>query len=510
LNLFHDLRLGLAVSLTPENLAYLLVGALVGMVVGVLPGLGPSAGIALLLPLTFSMKPVSAVVMLAAIYYGSMYGGTITAIALNIPGEAASIPSCLDGYPLAQKGRAGPALVMQAVASFIGGTLGVVLLGWLAPAFTRLARNFGPSEFFMVILMGLLMLVVMLGQNRLYGMLSALLGFALATVGVDIGTGEPRFTFGSADLLNGIDFVPVAIGLFGLSEVFQSVYAGMHRSGPHSRPLLPKGAEFWPTRDDLRECALPILRGTLLGFVVGVLPGAGATIASLMAYALEKTLSRYPERFGTGYMPGLAAPEAANNAATAGAMVPLLALGIPGSASTAILLAGFLMWGLRPGPLLMTQEPEFAWGLIGSMYLGNLILVVLSIFAVPVFLYLLRIPYPILAPVVMAVSVIGTFSVNGSMVDVWIMLACGVAGFFMRHLGYSPAATVIALVLGSRAEESLRQSLLISGGSPGIFVQRPVSLALGLVAVVVAFGPVLARKAAGRLAGRKVGRARAL
>ena len=495
MEILPNLLLGLSVVFSLENLIYLVVGALVGMVVGVLPGLGPAAGIALLLPLTFSMKPVSAVVMLAAIYYGSMYGGTITSIVLNIPGEAASVPACLDGYPLAQQGRAGPALVMQAIASFIGGTLGVVLLGWFAPLFTRVARSFGPSEFFMVIVMGLLMLVTMLGENKRYGVISALLGFALATVGVDIGTGHPRFTFGVPDLLNGVDFVPIAIGLFGLSEVFHSIYHGFHASHLGAVRLSGLAGEFWPRLQDWVESRFAILRGSLLGFVVGVIPGAGATIASLMAYSVEKGISKHPERFGKGYMPGLAAPEAANNAATAGAMVPLLSLGIPGSAATAILLAGFLMWGLRPGPLLMTQEPEFAWGLIASMYLGNVVLVLLSIFAIPAFTALLRVPYRILAPVIVVVSVIGTFSVNGSMADVWLMVAAGVVGFFMKGLGFSPGATVVALVLGPRAEETLRQALLISGGSLSIFVERPVTLALGILAVVVAAGPALARLA---------------
>lgn len=360
---------GFQVALSPVNLWYLVVGVGAGMVVGIFPGLGPAAGIAILLPLTFNVEPVTAIVMLAAIYYGSMYGATATAILLNTPGVSAVVASTFDGHPLARQGRAGPALVMQALASFVGGTTGLVLLTLLAPGFTRVARSFGPPEFFMLVMAGMLALAVMLGENRRYGMISALLGFAVATVGVDIGTGHQRFTFGSPDLIGGIDFIALAIGLFGIGELLDSLYKGLHEPGSDDGPISLGGLEMWPNTADWVSSRVTLLRGSVIGFVIGVIPGAGATLASLLSYSVEKAVSREPERFGTGAMPGLVAPEAANNAASSGAMIPLLTLGIPGSASTAVLLGAFLMWGLRPGPLLMTENPEFAWGLIASMYL---------------------------------------------------------------------------------------------------------------------------------------------
>ena len=484
LDFLSNLLLGFSVALTPWNLFYLFIGAIVGMIVGIFPGLGPSAGIAILLPLTFSMDPTGAIVMLAAIYYGTMYGATITAILLNTPGASAVVASAFDGYPLAQQGRAGPALVMQAVASFIGGTVGVLLISGLAPIFSNVARRFGPPEFFMIVMIGLLALVVMLGENRRYGVISTFIGFALATVGIDIATGNQRFTFGSAQMIGGIDFIPIAIGLFGIGELLYSIQQGLHSSGGGISQV--KSDRFWPEARDWLDSRWTFVRASLLGFVMGILPGAGATIASLMAYSVEKSVSKTPERFGKGAMEGLVAPETANNAASAGAMIPLLTLGIPGSASTAVLLGAFLLWGLRPGPLLMTENPEFAWGLIASMYLGNMMLVALCIFAIPVFVALLKIPYRIIAPMVVVLCVIGTYTVHASIVETWLMLIAGVVGFFMKRFGFSPAALIVALVLGPMAEETLRQSLIISRGSFIIFVERPVSLILLLIMIALA------------------------
>ncbi|MGH8742427.1 MAG: tripartite tricarboxylate transporter permease, partial [Burkholderiales bacterium] len=377
-----------------------------------------------------------------------------------------------------QQGRAGPALVMQAVASFAGGTLGVVLITLLAPPFSQLARSFGPPEFFLLVVMGLSTLIVMNGGNWRLGLISALIGFALGTVGVDLETGNSRYTFGSAELIGGIDFIPVAIGLFGLGELYYAFYTGLHVSGTGGIVQFSKERRFWPDVRDYVETRWALARGSLLGFVVGVLPGAGATVASLMSYSLEKSVSRTPEKFGQGAMAGLVGPEAANNAASSGAMVPLLTLGIPGSAATAVLLAAFVLWGLTPGPLLMAQKPEFAWGLIASMYLGNMALLALNIFAIPLFVQMIKLPYRILAPAVILVCTIGTYSVNGSIIETWIMFGAGLAGFFMRLHGFSPAALVLALVLGPLAEQSLRQSLAISRGSLAIFIDRPVSLAI--------------------------------
>jgi putative tricarboxylic transport membrane protein len=494
MDLFANLWLGMSVVLTPTNLMLLLAGALVGMVVGIIPGFGPSAGLAILLPMTFSMDPIGAVMMLAAIYYAAMYGGTITSILLNTPGESATVASTFDGYPLAQQGRAGPALVMQAVASFVGGTIGVILITLLAPPFSQLARSFGPPEYFLFAMMGLLLLVFMIGEHRTLGVISALIGFALGTVGVDLETGQQRFTFGSAELISGIDFIPIAIGLFGLGEVFYSFYQGIHRSKSGSIVQYQKERRFWPEARDFVESRVAMIRGSILGFIIGVLPGAGATIASLMSYSVEKSTSRTPEKFGKGAMAGLVGPEAANNAASAGAMVPLLTLGIPGSASTAVLLAAFLLWGLRPGPLLMAQNPEFAWGLIASMYLGNVALLALNIFAIPLFAYMVRLPYRLLAPAVILICTIGTYSVNASMIEVWLMLAAGVVGFFMKFYGFSPAATVLALVLGPLAEEALRQTLTISRGSFIIFIERPTSLWIIIITVaMLLLAPLLRR-----------------
>jgi putative tricarboxylic transport membrane protein len=502
MEVFDNLLLGLAVAITPANLAFLMVGVMLGMLVGIIPGFGPAAGIAILLPITYGMNPTGAVIMLSAIYYGAMYGGSITSILLNTPGESSSVATTFDGYPLAQQGRAGPALVMQAVASFVGGTLGVILITLLAPLFALVARSFGPPEFFLLVMMGLATLIVMIDEGSWrYGVISALAGFALGTVGADLETGQSRFTFGSAEMIGGIDFIPVAIGLFGLGELFYVFYQGMHLKGAGGIVQYQKEKRFWPELRDYVETRFTLVRASVLGFVIGVLPGAGATIASLMSYTVEKSLSPTPEKFGKGAMAGLVGPEAANNAASSGAMVPLLSLGLPGSASTAVLLAAFLMWGLTPGPLLMSQKPEFAWGLIASMYLGNVALLALNIFAIPLFVQMIKLPYRMLAPAVIVVCTIGTYSVNGSIIETSLMFAAGIAGFFMKLYGYSPAALVLALVLGPLAEQSLRQTLTISRGSPAIFFDRPGSLAiLGVTVALLAAGVWLHRR---RLASTK-------
>jgi putative tricarboxylic transport membrane protein len=493
-DLFDNLLLGFSVAVSPLNLAYLFAGVMIGMVVGIIPGFGPAAALAVLLPVTFGMEPAGAVIMLAAIYYGSQYGGTITSILLNTPGESSSVASTFDGYPLAQQGRAGPALVMQAVASFAGGTLGVVLITLLALPFSQLARSFGPPEFFLLVVMGLSTLIVMIGGNWRLGLISALVGLALGTVGVDLETGNSRFTFGSAEMIGGIDFIPIAIGLFGLGELYYAFYSGLHVSGTGGIVQYQKERRFWPELRDYVQTRGALARGSLLGFVIGVLPGAGATVASLMSYSLEKSVSKTPENFGKGEMAGLVAPEAANNAASSGAMVPLLTLGIPGSAATAVLLAAFVLWGLTPGPLLMAQKPEFAWGLIASMYLGNAALLALNIFAIPLFVQMVKLPYRILAPAVILVCTIGTYSVNGSIVETWLMFGAGLVGFFMKLHGFSPAALVLALVLGPLAEQSLRQTLAISRGSFGIFLERPPSLwILGITAAALAAGILMRR-----------------
>jgi putative tricarboxylic transport membrane protein len=506
MDIFSDLMMGLSVAITPINMVYLLIGAMVGMIVGVIPGFGPSAGLAILLPVTFGMDPIGAIMMLAAIYYGAMYGGTITSILLNTPGESATVASTFDGYPLAKNGRAGPALVMQAVASFVGGTVGVILITILAPLFSQVSRSFGPPEYFLLAAMGMLTLLVMIGTNWKLGVISALIGFALGTVGVDLETGQGRYTFGSAELIGGIYFIPIAIGLFGLGELFYAFYSGLHKTRSGSLVQYGKEQRFWPTAQDYISTRWTMVRGSILGFVVGVIPGAGATIASLMAYSTERSISKHPERFGKGEMAGLVAPETANNAASSGAMIPLLTLGIPGSASTAVLLAAFMLWGLRPGPLFMEQNPELAWGLIASMYLGNMVLLAISIFAIPLFVQIIKVPYRILGPSVVVICTLGTFSVNASFIEVYLMFAAGIVGFFMRLYGFSPAALVLALVLGPLAEEALRQTLTISRGSFGIFIERPASLwIIGVTIVLLIVLPLMGRIGSGAGKAEKAG-----
>ena len=493
MDIFANLANGIVAVATPMNLMLLFCGVIMGMVVGVMPGLGPSAGLAILLPITFTLDPTGAVVMLAAVYYGAMYGGTITSVLINTPGESATVASTFDGYPLAKQGRAGPALVIAAVGSFVAGTVCAVLISVASPATAALAATFGPPELFLVVVLGLLTLIVIIGGNKLLGALSALIGFALATVGIDIGTGQQRYTFGSVELISGIDFIPVAIGIFGVGEVLHTLWRGGHLEKLAYFNVSSRSKGFYPTKQDYKESAGPVARGTLLGFFVGATPGAGATVASLMSYNLEKSVSKTPEKFGKGAMAGLAGPEAANNAASSGAMVPLLTLGIPGSASTAVLMGGFMMWGLQPGPLLMTQNPEFAWGLIASMFLGNMMLLLVNVFCIPVFASIARVPFRVLGPIIIAVCVLGTFTVNGSIVEVGVMLVCGVLGFFMRRFGLSPAALVIALVLGPMAEETLRQTMIVSGGDYSIFIERGTSLVLLVLIGVLLLLPLAAK-----------------
>ncbi|WP_261835717.1 tripartite tricarboxylate transporter permease [Vibrio ishigakensis] len=479
--IFENLSFGLSVAFTPANLLFLLIGALVGMVVGLFPGFGPAAGIAILIPMTFGLNPTTAIIMLSGIYYGSMYGGTITSILINTPGESATVASTLDGYPMAQNGRAGPALVMQAIASFVGGTLGVILICGFAPLLADFASSFGPSEYFLIIMLGLLLLTTMMGENRLNGVISALFGFAIAMVGVDSVSGAQRYTFGSPELIGGIYFVPVAIGLFGIGELLYCIYTGQHKRENVRVQFSFRSKDFWPTAKDYISSRYTFIRGSVIGFVAGVLPGSGATIGSILAYSVEKKVAKDPESFGKGEVRGLVAPETANNAASAGAMVPLISLGIPGSGATAVLLGALMMWGLQPGPMLIDSNPDLVWGLVASMYMGNMILVALSVLAIPLFVKFLDIPYRLVVPVIVILCVIGSYALNNSIIETSMLLIMGLVGFGMKLYGYSPAATVLALVLGGMAESTFLQSLIISQGSLWIFVERPISLVLTLV-----------------------------
>ncbi|MGH8660842.1 MAG: tripartite tricarboxylate transporter permease [Burkholderiales bacterium] len=481
---FHNLLLGFSVSLAPLNLFYCFVGVLLGTVVGVLPGLGSAATIALLLPITFHMPATPAIIMLAGIWYGSMYGGSITSILLRVPGEAASVMTCVDGFEMARQGRAGAALGIAAFGSFIAGTVGVVGLMFLAPPLAEFALEFGPPEYFALTTLGLT-LVSYLGSKSVPKALSmAVVGLLLGTVGLDPVRSAERFTFGSLSLQGGIELVPMVIGLFGLAEVFLMLE---RRLRVEDVVRTPTGLlDVLPTRQNWRDSAGAIARGTLVGFLVGVLPGAGATISSFVAYALEKRRSRHPERFGAGAIEGVAAPEAANNSATAGGFIPLLTLGIPGNVVTALMLGAFLLHGIAPGPTLLTQRPEMFWGVVTSMYVGNVMLLILNIPLIGLFTRIARVPASILGPLIVLVCLAGTYGVNNNPIDILVMVAFGVAGYLMTKLGYDPAPLVLGFVLGPMVEMSLRQSLILSQGSFLIFFGRPIAgVLLGLALFMV-------------------------
>jgi putative tricarboxylic transport membrane protein len=484
-----NLALGFSVAVTPFNLMMAVVGVMVGMLIGALPGVGPPSGVAMLLPLTFGMDPTSGIIMLAALYAGTMYGGTITAVLINTPGESASVVTCLEGYQMALRGRAGPALGIAAFGSFIAGTVGVVLLMLISPLLARWALSFGPPETFALMLLGLTTVTLLTGEDALKGYISMVFGLMLAMVGFDIISGDARYGFGIPEMMDGIDFLPVAIGLFGLGEVL----AGAERAGTVD---VAKGRfglrEVLPGAADWARSRWAIVRGTVLGFTVGVLPGAGPTVASFLAYTVEKKISPRRHEFGSGAIEGVAGPESANNAAATAAMVPMLTLGIPGSATTAIMLGGLMMWGLRPGPLLFEKNPQFVWGLIASQYIANIMLLILSTAFIPLFVRALRVPYGILMPLIVVFCVTGAYSLKNNLWDVGQMLVFGVVGYFMKKLGYSPAALVLALVLGPMAERALRQSLIISDIGLGIFFMRPISLVLMLIALSAVAVPVIA------------------
>ena len=476
-----NLALGFSVALTPFNLLMAVAGVVVGIVIGALPGVGPASGVALLLPLTFGMSPTSGIIMLAALYAGSMYGGTITAVLINTPGEAASVVTCLDGHQMALQGRAGPALGIAAFGSFVAGTIGVVLLMLVSPSLARWSLAFGPPETFALMLLGLTTVTLLTGESAIKGYISMVFGLMLAMVGFDIISGDARYAFGIPEMMDGMDFLPVAIGLFGLGEVLAGAEMAKNNAIVKGRYGL---RELLPSAADWARSRWAIVRGTVLGFFVGVLPGAGPTIATFLSYTLEKKVSKHPEEFGKGAIEGVAGPEAANNAAATGAMVPMLTLGIPGSATTAIMLGGLMMWGLRPGPLLFEKNPEFVWGLIASQYIANVMLLVLSTAFIPVFVRALRVPYTILMPIIIIFCITGAYSLKNSVWDVGQMLVFGVLGYAMKKLGYSPAALTLALVLGPLTERALRQSLIISDAGMGIFFMRPIAAVLTTAAII--------------------------
>jgi putative tricarboxylic transport membrane protein len=476
----QNLALGFSVALAPTVLFYAFVGCVIGTLVGVLPGVGPLAGISLLLPATFGLDATRAIVMLAGIYYGAMYGGSTTSILMRIPGEAASVMTCIDGYAMARKGRAGAALAIAAFGSFIAGTVSVVALMLLAPPLASFALRFGPPEYFALLLLGLLVLAYMSGGSMLKALAMAAFGLLLGMVGIDQMTGYFRFAYGVVELGDGIGVVPIAVGLFGLAEVLAT--AGQPTP---PAPIRPRLRELLPSRQEWRESTWPIWRGTVLGFLIGIVPGSAHIISSFVSYAVERRLSRRPEEFGQGAVAGVAGPESANNSATSGAFVPMLALGVPSGPIPAVMLAAMMVHGVAPGPLLIKQAPELFWGFIASMYVGNVMLLVLNLPLVGVFVNLLRVPYPLLYPAILMFCILGVYAVNGSVVDVWITLVMGLVGYVLRKLGFETAPIVLGAVLAPMIEMSLRQSLAMSDGHYGIFFTRPISATLLAVGALI-------------------------
>jgi putative tricarboxylic transport membrane protein len=478
---------GLGEALTLANLFWVFVGCFAGTLVGVLPGLGPPATIAMLLPLTVTLEPASGLIMMAGIYYGAKYGGSTTSILLNVPGESASVVTCLDGYEMAKQGRAGPALGIAAISSFIAGTIGVIGLAFLAPIVARWAIRFGPPEFFSLMMLGLAAVVFLGGSSVLKGFLSAAIGLLIATIGVDIISGKSRFTFGQLELLDGVEFIALSIGVFAIGEVLVNI----EKQGGGAVFSLPKRLrDYLPSLADLRACRFAFAQSSIIGFVIGALPGAGSTVAAFVSYIVEKRVSKHPEKFGKGAIEGVAAPEGANNSETGGAMIPLLTLGIPGSGTTAVMLGALILYGLQPGPLLFTEHPDIVWPIIASMFIGNVVLLVLNLPLVPAWASILRLPYYVIYPGILIVSVIGVYSVNGSMFDVWMLAAFGALGYLMRKLDIPAPPLVLAFVLGPLAERALRQSMVMSQNSPEIFLTRPLSAALLALSVLMLIGPL--------------------
>ena len=478
--ILNNLSIGFATALAPDVLVYAFVGCLVGTLVGVLPGVGPLAGISLLLPVTFGLNATSAIVLLAGIYYGAMYGGSTTSILMRIPGEAASVMTCIDGYAMTQKGRGGAALAIAAVGSFVAGTLSVVALMLLAPPLAEFALRFGPPENFALLVLGLLVLAYMTSGPITRSLTMAALGLLLGMVGMDTMTGLFRFEYGLSELGDGIGIVPVAVGLFGISEILLS--AGRTTKVDVRAPRL---RELLPNRQEWRRSAAPIGRGTVLGFLIGIIPGPGHIISSFVSYSIERRLSKTPERFGHGAIEGVAGPESANNSATSGALVPMLALGLPSGAVPAIMMAAMMIHGIAPGPLLIQEQPAMFWGVIASMYVGNAVLLILNLPMVGIFVNILRIPYSYLYPSILAFATLGVYAVNNSVVDVWIMAGAGVVGYILRKLDYEIAPIILGLVLAPMLELNFRQSLAMSAGDYTIFFTRPIAAGMLLVALTL-------------------------
>jgi putative tricarboxylic transport membrane protein len=486
MDILAHVALGAQILFTPSNFFFCFLGVLMGTLVGVLPGLGPTAAIALLLPNTFHVNPVTAIIMLAGIYYGAMYGGSTTSILVNIPGEAASVITCLDGYQMARKGRAGPALGIAAFGSFIAGTISVLGLMLVAPPLARFALAFGPPEYFSLMLMGIVILIYLASGSILKALMMAVFGLLIGTIGMDAISGTQRLTFGLLELADGVGLIPAIMGLFGVAEVISNVEEEIKRE-----IIAAKVKNLLPNLRDWRDSFWPIIRGSILGFFIGILPGPAPVISAFSSYALEKKLSKYPEKFGTGVIQGVAGPESANNAATGGAFIPLFTLGIPANSVIAILLGAFMIHGIQPGPMLISKYPDLFWGTIMSMYLGNFMLLILNLPLIGLWVKVLKVPYPILFPLILLFCLVGVFSLNYSQVEVALMIGFGIFGYLARKFQFEMAPLVLALVIGPMMENNLRLSLVISQGDPWIFIGHPISAVFIFISLALLISPLL-------------------
>jgi putative tricarboxylic transport membrane protein len=477
---FGNLALGFGVALTLNNIFLCFVGCMVGTLIGVLPGVGPIATIAMLLPITFGFDPTGALIMLAGIYYGAQYGGSTTAILVNIPGEATSVVTVLDGHQMAKQGRAGVALGMAAMGSFFAGTIATIFIAALGQPLTKLAQLFGPAEYFSLMIMGLVFAVVLARGSILKAICMILLGLLLATVGTDLETGQERMTLGIQDLSDGVDFAVLAMGIFGFAEIVRNL------ENPETRDVVRAAiGRLWPSKEDFRASYFPILRGTFIGAILGILPGNGAVLGPFASYTVEKKIAKDPKRFGRGAIEGVAGPESANNAGAQTAFIPLLTLGIPPNAVMALMVGAMTIHGIIPGPQVMTKNPELFWGMIASMWLGNLMLVIINLPLIGLWVKLLQVPYRMMFPAIMIFCCIGIYSINNSTSDVLFTAFFGVVGYTLLKFGFEPAPMLLGFVLGKLMEEKLRQALILSRGSFSTFVERPVSAGLLAVAVIM-------------------------
>ncbi|MBP7062559.1 tripartite tricarboxylate transporter permease [Ferrovibrio sp.] len=480
---------GFAVALQPMNLLWALVGVTLGTAVGVLPGLGPALTIALLLPITFHVPATAAFILFAGIYYGAMYGGSTTSILLNTPGESATIITALEGNKMARKGRAAAALATAAIGSFVAGTIGTLGLTFLAPPLVEFALRFGPADYFALMIVAFVAVSAVLGASVLRGLTSLGLGLLLGLIGIDLQTGQPRFTFGLLELLDGVNVIVVAVGLFAVGE---TLYLAARPAQPEAQALQLKGGA-WMTKEDWRRSWKPWLRGSAIGFPFGALPAGGAEVPTFLSYFVEKKFSRHPEEFGHGAIEGVAGPEAANNASAAGVLVPMLALGLPTSATAAIMLSAFTSYGINPGPLLLQSQPELVWGLIASLYVGNVILLVLNLPLVGLWAKILTIPTPWLYGGILVFATIGTYGISQSPIDLILLYIIGGIGYLMRRFDFPAAPTIIGMILGPFAEQEFRRAMTISGGDMSVFLTRPLSASLLIIALLLLLGPLLAR-----------------